>query len=50
MQTFQEGSKDLHALLEALADSKLRARGLARGREGVVNGREVPFYMTSGES
>ena len=32
--SFQEGSKDLHALLEALADSKLRARGLARGREG----------------
>ena len=26
--------KDLHDLLECLADSKLRARGLARGREG----------------
>ena len=34
MGTFQEGSKDLHALLETLADCKLRARGLARGREG----------------
>ena len=32
--SFQEGSKDLHALLEDLADSKLRARGLAMGREG----------------
>ena len=32
--SFQECSKDLHALLEALTDSKLRARGLARGREG----------------
>jgi hypothetical protein len=32
--SFQEASKDLHHLLECLADSKLRARGLARGREG----------------
>ena len=31
---FQEGSKDPHSLLEVLADSKLRSRGLARGREG----------------
>ena len=29
---FQEGSKDLHALLGTLADSQLRAKGLARGR------------------
>ena len=34
MGTFQEGSKDLHSLLETLADHKLRAKGLARGREG----------------
>ena len=34
MGSFQEASKDLHHLLECLADSKLRARGLARGREG----------------
>ena len=34
MGAFQEGSKDLHSLLEVLADSKLRVRGLARGREG----------------
>jgi hypothetical protein len=33
MGSFQEGSKDLHALLETLADCRLRARGLARGRE-----------------
>ena len=32
--SFQEASKDLHHLLECLADSKLKARGLARGREG----------------
>ena len=32
--SFQEVSKDLHHLLECLADSKLKARGLARGREG----------------
>ena len=31
---FQEGSKDIHALLDTLADSQLKAKGLARGREG----------------
>ena len=31
---FQEGSQDLHALLQNMADSKLKAKGLARGREG----------------
>ena len=31
---FQEGSDDIHALLDVIADSQLRARGLARGREG----------------
>ena len=39
MGTFQEGSKDLHALLEILTDCKLRARGLARGREGTERER-----------
>ena len=34
MGTFQEGSKDLHFLLDHIADSKIRAMGLARGREG----------------
>ena len=32
--SFQEASKDLHRLLECLADSKSRARGHARRREG----------------
>ena len=32
--SFQEASQDLHSLLECLTDAKLRARGLARGREG----------------
>jgi hypothetical protein len=32
--SFHEASKDLHSLLECLTDSKLRARDLARGREG----------------
>ena len=41
MGTFQEGSKDLHYLLETLADSKIRARGLARGREGTEQERSV---------
>ena len=41
MGTFQEGSKDLHYLLEILADSKIRARGLARGREGTEQERSV---------
>ena len=39
--SFQEGSKDLHALLETMADSKLRSRGLARGREGTEQERSV---------
>jgi hypothetical protein len=30
----QEGSKDIHSLLETLADSQLRANGLTIGREG----------------
>ena len=34
MGAFQEGSKHIHSLLETLADSQLRAKGLARGREG----------------
>ena len=38
---FQEGSKDLHALLETLADSQLRFRGLARGREGTNQERSI---------
>ena len=44
MGTFQEGSKDLHALLECLADSKLRATGLAREREGTE--RERSFILS----
>ena len=35
---FQEGSKDLHGLIETLADNKL---GLARGREGTEHERAV---------
>ena len=38
---FQEGSNDLHALLESMADSKLKAKGLARGREGSDHERSV---------
>ena len=34
MWSFQEISQDLHELLENLADTKLRPRGLARVREG----------------
>ena len=41
MGTFQEGSKDLHALLETLADCKLRSVGLARGREGTERERSI---------
>ena len=41
MGTFQEGSKDLHHLLDLVADSKLRARGLARGSEGSAHERSV---------
>ena len=38
---FQEGSQDLHRLLEFLADSQLRAMGLARGREGSEQERSI---------
>ena len=38
---FQEGSNDLHALLGTLADSQLRAKGLARGREGTDQERSI---------
>ena len=41
MGTFQEGSPDLHALLETLAVSKLRAKGLVRGREGTERERAI---------
>ena len=41
MGTFQEGSKDLHHLLDVIADSKLRSRGLARGREGSEHERSI---------
>ena len=34
MGAFQEGSQDLHSLLADLADSQMKAKGLARGREG----------------
>ena len=36
---FQEGSQDLHGLIETLADNKLRAMGLAQGREGTEHER-----------
>ena len=33
MGAWQEGSKDLHGLLDLLADAKVQPLGLARGRE-----------------
>ena len=41
MGAFQEGSKDLHSLLETLAESQLKARGLARGREGTDQEKSI---------
>ena len=41
MGSFQEGCKDLHSLLGILADSQLKAKGLARGREGSEQERSV---------
>ena len=38
---FQEGSKDIHYLLEQIAESKLRAMGLARGRDGTDHEKSV---------
>ena len=39
--SFQEGSKDLHSLLGILADAQLKAKGLARVREGSDHERSV---------
>ena len=36
---WQEASKDLHGLLDLLADHKVAALGLARGREATENER-----------
>ena len=42
MGAFQEGSEDLHALPGTVADSQLRAKGLARGRkEGTDQERSI---------
>ena len=41
MGAFQEGSKDLHSLLDTLAESQLKARGLARGREGTDQEKSI---------
>ena len=38
---FQEGSKDLHSLLDNMATSQLRFKDLARGREGTEQERSV---------
>ena len=37
MGAWQEASKDLHNLLDVLADHKVAALGLARGREATEN-------------
>ena len=42
--SFQEGSKDLHHLLDHIADSKMRALGLARGRDSTDHERSI-FLM-----
>ena len=39
--SFQEASKDLHALLDWLTDAKMRSIGLARGWEGSDHERSV---------
>ena len=39
MGAWQEASKDLHNLLDVLADHKVAALGLARGREASENER-----------
>ena len=39
--SFQEASKDIHTLLEIMADSQLKAKGLARGREGTDQERAI---------
>ena len=38
---FQEASKDLHDLLHTMADAKVTAKGLARGREGTNQERSI---------
>ena len=39
--SFQEGSRDLHALLEWMTDAKMRSIGLARGWEGSDHERSM---------
>ena len=39
--SFQEASKDLHDLLHTMADDKVTAKGLARGREGTNQERSI---------
>ena len=46
---FQKDSEDLHALLESLADSKLRAKGLARAEEAVKK-KVASYWQASGEN
>ena len=41
MGAWQEGSKDIHALLDLLADAKVRTLGLARGREATERERAM---------
>jgi hypothetical protein len=41
MGSWQEGSKDLHGLLDILADSKVQVLGLARGREATERERAM---------
>ena len=43
MGTVQEGNKYVHALLITLADCKLRAMGLAGGREGTDRVDHLPL-------
>ena len=50
MGAWQEGSMDLHELLEVLADNKVAVLGLARGREASSRRGPRSSLVTGGRS
>ena len=47
---WQEGSKDLHTLLDFLADTKVRKQGLARGFFGLLLRKPFTSAISGGKS
>ena len=45
MNLYFLGREDLHSLLDSMAEAKMRAVGLSRGREGTDEERGVFLYQ-----